>query len=57
MISASLKKSKFSGLASANPRGSKFFELGSGPSAPRNLAFSAKDGQQIFSQLVDFVIK
>lgn len=46
LISASLKKSKFSGLASANPRGSKFFELGSGPSAPRNLArrFREKGG-------------
>ena len=49
LISASLKKSKFSGLASAKPRGSKFFELGSGPSAPRNLEFKGrKDGMKVW---------
>ena len=44
LISASLKKRRFSGLASANPRGSKFFELGSGPSAPLRPPANSIDG-------------
>lgn len=51
MISASRKNKRFSGLAVENPKGSKFFELGSGPSAPRsppaNSMLNAEDREAV----------
>lgn len=46
LISASRKNKRFSGLASANPRGSKFLELGSGPSAPRRPPANSIDKEE-----------
>lgn len=51
LISASRKNKTFSGLASENPKGSKFLELGSGPSAPRrppaNSMLNAEDREVV----------
>lgn len=44
LISASRKNRRFSGLAVENPKGSKFFELGSGPSAPLRPPANSIDG-------------
>lgn len=46
LISASRKNKRFSGLASANPKGSKFLELGSGPSAPRRPPANSIDKEE-----------